>query len=92
MRRSQVLEPLQQPSWKVMTYLARAARGEKVDEEQDRPLTPAALIRMCRDEELGFVIARESVGFNPLRHPQPGAYKDWNLYDCRYIRSQGQPA
>ncbi len=92
MRRSEVLEPLQQPSWKVMTYLARAARGEKVDEEQDLPLTSTALTRMCRDKELDFMIARESVGFDPLRHTQPGAYKDWYLYDCRRVRVQGQPA
>ncbi len=92
MRRSRVLEPLQQPSWKVMTYIARAARGEKVDEEQDLPLTATALIRMCRDAELSFMIARESVGFDPLQHTQPGAYKDWYLYDCRRVRPQGRAA
>lgn len=91
-RRSEVLEPLQQPSWKVMTYLARAATGERVDDEQDKPLTAAALIGMCHDNVLDFVIARESVGFDPLRHTQPGAYKNWYLYDCRHVRSSGQPA
>ena len=91
-RRSEVLEPLQQPTYMVMTSLARAARGEKVDEEQDKPLTAAALIGVCHDKELGFMIAREAVGFEPLRHTLPGAYKDWYLYDCRQVRSSGRPA
>ena len=91
-RRAAVLEPLQQPSYKVMTSLARAARGEKVDEEQDKPLTAAALIAMCHDKELDFLIARDPVGFDPLRHMLPGAYKDWYLYDCHHVRSSGQPA
>ena len=91
-RRSEVLEPLQQPSYKIMSYLARAARGEKVDEERDKPLTAAALIDMCHDKEIDFLIARESVGFDPLRHTLPGAYKDWYLYDCRHVRFSGRPA
>ncbi len=91
-RRSQVLEPLVQPSWKTMTYLARHARGEKVADEKDGPLTPPALIGMCRDAQLDFVIAREFAGFDALRHTQAGPYKDWYLYDCRHVRASGQPA
>jgi hypothetical protein len=91
-RRSEVLAPLVQPSWKVMTYLARWARGERVDDEKDLPLTAAALIRMCRDNELDFVVARDFAGFDPVRHTQAGAYKDWYLYDCHHVRSAGQPA
>lgn len=90
-RRSTVLEPLVRPSWKIMTYLARWASGER-DDEKDLPLTAAALTGMCRDPQLNFVIARESVGFDPLRHTGAGPYKDWYLYDCRHVRSPGQSA
>jgi hypothetical protein len=91
-RRSEFLEPLVQPSWKVMTYLTRLAKGRKADDEEDLPLTGTALIGMCHDKELDFVIAREFVGFDPLRHTQAGSYKDWYLYDCRRVRKTGQPA
>jgi hypothetical protein len=91
-RRSVFLEPLVQPSWKVMTYLANLGKGKKSDDDQDLPLTAAALIGMCGDNELDFVIAKEFVGYDPLRHTQSGAYKDWYLYDCRRVRKAGQPA
>jgi hypothetical protein len=91
-RRSQVLAPLVQPTWKIRTYLAREARGEKVADEKDGPLTPPALVSMCRDAELDFVIAHEFVGFDALRHTQAGPYKDWYLYDCRHVRASGRPA
>lgn len=90
-RRSHVLEPLVQPTWKIMSYLAREARGEKVADEKDGPLTAPALVSMCRDAQLDFVIAHEYVGFDALRHTQAGPYKDWYLYDCRRVRAPGRP-
>jgi hypothetical protein len=90
-RRSAVLEPLVRPSWKIMTYLARWAAGER-HEDEDLPLNAPALSRMCRDPQLNFVIAAQLVGFAPLRHSGAGEYKGWYLYDCARVRSAGAPA
>lgn len=92
-RRSQVLEPLVEPSWKIMTYLARrAANGNRDVATPDRPLTAPLLVALCRDATLGFVVAREDVGFGALRHAGAGAYQDWYLYDCRRVRAAGAAA
>ena len=91
-RRSEVLSPLVEPSWKIMTYLAKRANGKQIPDDKDKPLTHAALIGVCSDLQLDFVIARESVGFDPVRHSQAGAYRDWYLYDCRHVRALAAPA
>jgi hypothetical protein len=85
-RRSEVLLPVAEPDWKILSQIQQEARGKKL-ENLTRPLTAKSLVEVCADPLLGFVVARESVGFEPLRHPQPGAWKDWNLYDCRRVRS-----
>jgi hypothetical protein len=92
MRRSQVLLPLMDPNWKIFSGLhaASAAAGRKVD-ATSRPLTVASLIRVCADPQLGFVISPQNVGFGPLRHEHAGAWKDWNLYDCRRLRPSAPP-
>ncbi len=82
-RRSEVLAPLMDPNWKILTGL-RAKPGFK---SETRPLTPKNLIQVCADPQLGFVISHDKVGFDPLRHEHAGAWKDWNLYDCRKVRS-----
>ncbi len=92
LRRSQVLSPLVEPSWKIMTYLARRADARHIADDRDKPLTSTALIGVCRDAQLDFVIAREFAGFDPLRQAQPGAYRDWYLYDCRRVRELAAPA
>jgi hypothetical protein len=86
-RRSEVLIPLADPDWKILTSLrARSGSGHK-NEATTRPLTPNNLIQVCADPQLGFVISPERVGFDPLSHDHAGAWKDWNLYDCRKVRS-----
>ena len=85
-RRSEVLLPLMDPDWKIMTGLAKSDRGRK-NEAVTRPLTPKNLIAVCADPQLGFVISPGNVGFDPLRHEYAGTWKDWNLYDCRKVRS-----
>jgi hypothetical protein len=85
-RRSEVLLPLMDPDWKILTGLAKYNLGRK-KEAATRPLTPQNLIAVCADPQLGFVISRENVGFDPLRHEHAGIWKDWNLYDCRKVRS-----
>lgn len=84
-RRSEVLLPLMDPDWKILTYLARSNSGRK-KLGATRPLTAKNLVAVCADPQLGFVISQENVGFDPLRHEHVGIWKDWNLYDCRKVR------
>jgi hypothetical protein len=85
-RRSDVLLPIMEPDWKVLSLITQDAHGRKL-ENPTRPLTAASLAQICGDPQLGFVVAKESVGFGPIRHTRAGSWKDWNLYDCRRVRS-----
>jgi hypothetical protein len=86
-RRSEVLLPLMDPNWKILTSLrAKSGSGHK-DDSTTRQLTAKSLIQVCADPQLGFVISSKDVGFGPLRHEHGGAWQDWNLYDCRKVRS-----
>jgi hypothetical protein len=85
-RRSEVLLPLMDPNWKLLTSLRAASGGER-NKSTTRPLTPEKLIQVCADPQLGFVISPGKAGFEPLPHEHTGAWKDWNLYDCRKVRS-----
>ncbi len=86
-RRSEVLLPLQDPDWQLLSAnrLARS-RGAKTPKATPA-LTPTALVSICGDRVLDFVVAREDVGFLPLRHQQADAWRNWNLYDCRTVRA-----
>jgi hypothetical protein len=86
-RRSQVLLPLTDPSWRILSHLRAEAANGRRSPTTTRPLTPETLIQVCADPELGFVISPEKVGFDPLPHARAGALKNWNLYDCRKVRS-----
>jgi hypothetical protein len=86
-RRSEVLLPLMDPDWKILTSLRAKSGSGRKNEATTRPLTPENLIQVCADPQLGFVISPGKVGFDPLRHEHAGAWKDWNLYDCRKVRS-----
>lgn len=85
-RRSEVLMPLMDPNWKILTSL-RAASENRRNQKTTRPLTAQRLTQVCADTLLGFVISPKDVGFGPLRHERAGAWKDWYLYDCRKVRS-----
>jgi hypothetical protein len=88
-RRSEVLLPVEEPDWEIMSQLARSAKnGEKPSKETGKPhpLTAAELRAICRDAELGFVIAKERLGFDAIPNTAPGQWKDWNLYACRRVR------
>jgi len=87
-RRSQVLLPLMDPNWKILTKLRAAAADKRKPDAPSRPLTAESLRRACSDSQLGFVISPEDIGFDPLRHESAGAWKGWNLYDCRRARPQ----
>jgi hypothetical protein len=85
-RRSEVLLPMEEPDWRLLSR--RATRGVKFDAAA-LPLTRDRLVRICADPELNFVVAREDVGFEPIRHHHPGIWDDWNLYDCKQVDSPG---
>jgi hypothetical protein len=85
-RRSQVLLPIEDPDWKLLTQYVQKQSGEKVP-EQSRPLTRERLAAICADPQLGFVIAKESLDFAAITHSRPGAWQGWKLYDCRRVRN-----
>jgi hypothetical protein len=87
-RRSEVLLPLMDPNWKIMTGLRNRSGNRHKDETTTRPLTAHSLTQVCADPLLGFVISPKDVGFHPLRHERAGTGKDWYLYDCRKVRSE----
>ncbi len=87
-RRSEVLMPLMDEDWKLLSRNAAAHRNGTRAPPRLTPLTAGSLVAMCRDAQLGFLIAREDVGFDPLRHRHPGLWMNWNLYDCGHVRNQ----
>ena len=90
-RRSDVLLPIKDPDWKILTSLQTKSPGEREKAAVTRPLTVENLIQVCADPQLGFVVSSARVGFDPLRHVHAGPWKDWNLYDCRTVRSVSSP-
>ncbi|MDP8986021.1 MAG: hypothetical protein M3N97_13505 [Pseudomonadota bacterium] len=96
-RRSQVLLPLADPNWKMLSSLrnsrrlvsSAAASGSRgaAGARQFRPLTAQSLVAACRDPVLGFVVSPDDVGFDPVRHTQAGLWKNWNLYECSHVRA-----
>jgi hypothetical protein len=92
-RRSDVMLPLMDRDWELETYRRRLRSAPKAAEpSRYRPLTAGNLLSVCSDPLLGFVIAHEDVGFDPIKHTRDGPWKDWNLYDCRRVRPNGEIA
>jgi hypothetical protein len=87
-RRSEVLLPLMDPEWKILASLRAKSAGYRNTKASARPLTAENLAQICEDPQLGFVVSAEQIGFDRLRHLSDGAWKDWNLYDCRKVRSR----
>jgi hypothetical protein len=83
-RRSEVLLPMEEPDWRL---LSRRVTHEGKFDASARSLTRDRLVQICADSELNFVVAREDVGFQPIRHRRPGAWNGYNLYDCRRVNS-----
>jgi hypothetical protein len=87
-RRSQVLLPILAPDWRLLTGGSIAsASGIRAEGPASQPLTRDRLVSVCQDPQLGFVVAKESVGFDPMPHRQRGDWMNWHLYDCRHVRS-----
>jgi hypothetical protein len=88
-RRSEVLLPLVNESWKVLTLLQRSKSvGDSKAASYHNALTKDSLVRVCTDTALGFVISPDAVGFNPIVHTGADAYQNWKLYDCDRVRMQ----
>jgi hypothetical protein len=86
-RRSEVLLPVEEPEWEVMSQLARTEHErEKHIKQTEHPLTAPELRAICRDSQLGFVIAKERLGFDSIPSTEQGPWKDWNLYACARVR------
>jgi len=85
-RRSEVLRPVMDPDWEILTHIAEKAR-DKRKPAPARPLSTQILAGICSDPQLGFVIAQEKLGLDSIPHSQAGSWKDWSLYDCRRMRS-----
>jgi hypothetical protein len=85
-RRSQVLLPLMDPNWKILAHLRAGTADPRRHDAPTRPLTAAILSEICTDSQLGFVIATQDVGFDPLLRKKAGPWTGWNLYDCRKVR------
>jgi hypothetical protein len=91
-RRSEVLVPLVNESWKVMTSLQQPkSAGNAGAGTYHHALTTNALVRVCADSVLGVVISPDNVGFDPIVHTGADAYHNWKLYDCNRVRAQSNP-
>lgn len=85
-RRSEILSPLMDPNWKILTRLRASAADKRKLDVPTRPLTAPILKQVCADTQLGFVISPKDLGFDLLPHQKAGPWKDWNLYDCGKVR------
>ena len=86
-RRSEVLKPVIPPDWRVLSQFQGPDAKKSTDALTPPSLTAKSLEEICKDSQLGFVIAKDDVGFSPIRHLDSGEYMDWNLYDCRRVRT-----
>lgn len=86
-RRSDVLLPVMDAQWKLLTSWKLRARHETDSKYTGfRTLTAETLSAICSDPLLGFVISRDTVNVPSIRHVPGGPWKDWRLYDCRDLR------
>jgi hypothetical protein len=92
-RRSDVLLPLMDPDWKLVSEKASSSTiGGNEGKKGARALTRDSLIEICKDPSLKFVVARENLGFDPITHTHDDNWKLWNLYDCRRVHGAVPPA
>jgi hypothetical protein len=90
-RRSAFLLPLMDPDWKLLSRLhGHAGAKDKSHLPTLRTLTSEGLIKICKDRKLGYLIAQDNVGFDPVRHNHSGLWNGWNLYDCAHVRDQAR--
>jgi hypothetical protein len=88
-RRAEVVSPLWGTNWQVRTR--EHTRSNAAPSPYVRPLSRDTLVKVCRDPQLNFVVAKENVGFDPIPGTHAGIWKDWLLYDCTRINSGVPP-
>jgi hypothetical protein len=81
-RRSKVLLPLMEPTWKILSGMRHA---------QAHPLTRAILHQICQDPELGFVVTPPTPEFPSFGPPHPAPWLGWQLHDCSAVRHDAMP-
>jgi hypothetical protein len=86
-RRAEVLLPVGEPDYQILARIERQRAEPRQKPAEPPPLTAAALSRICRDPQLGFVVAREKLGFESSPHGHVGNWKNWHLYDCERVRA-----
>jgi len=86
-RRSEVLKPVIPPNWRILSQFQHPDAKKPTDALTPPSLIAKSLEEICQDVQLGFVIAKDDVGFSPIRHTDGGDYMNWNLYDCRRVRA-----
>jgi hypothetical protein len=86
-RRSESLLPIADPDWKIMTRINTRKQGRPQAAAPPKKLTPEALVEVCADPQLGFVIAKEELTYAHSHHDHAGTWENWNLYDCGQIRT-----
>ena len=91
-RRSQVLLPLMDPDWRLLSNMTQPHSGGGKSSTSVRPLTRERLMSVCSDPQLNFVVAAENIGFEPLRHARGAGQQDWYLYDCRIVNGTSPSA
>jgi hypothetical protein len=91
-RRAAVVQALWYTNWHLVSRKHTPHDHAPILSSDSLPLTREILVRICRDPQLDFVVAKERVGFDPLPHPHNGSWKDWSLYDCRRVNSTNPPA
>lgn len=87
-RRSEVLLPLGPPNWRLKDLIDAKAKTAEQEPPKPIPLTATALSSVCSDPQLGFVVAKENLDFEPVTHHHVGLWNNWNLYDCRIVRAK----
>jgi hypothetical protein len=90
-RRSQALQSVMDPDWKLLSSLSSAYSGGGSPVPVSRPLTRDRLVSVCADPQLGFVVAAENLGFEALQQTDPGNRRYLYLYDCGHVRSLNPP-
>jgi hypothetical protein len=85
-RRANVLLPVSEPDWMILTQITEQASGKRKDRPKSEPLTATTLGEICKDPELGFVISEGNVGFEPIRHGHSDGWRNWSLYDCSRVQ------
>jgi hypothetical protein len=91
-RRAAVVQALWYTNWHLVSRKHTPRGHAPILSSDALPLTREILVRICRDPDLNFVVAKEKVGFDPLPHTHNGGWKDWSLYDCRRVNSVNPPA